>query len=43
MHDSAAKKTTVEALPLVIEKIQAMEGVQMTAITEDTQPVHHIR
>lgn len=43
MHDSGAKRTTVEALPLVIEKIQAMEGVEITAITEDTEPVHHVR
>ncbi|NLL80271.1 MAG: polysaccharide deacetylase family protein [Clostridiales bacterium] len=43
MHDSGAKKTTVEALPLVIEKIQAMDGVEITAITEETEPVHHNR
>lgn len=43
MHDSGAKKTTVEALPLVIEKIQAMDGVRLTAITKDTEPIHHIR
>lgn len=43
MHDSGAKKTTVEALPLVIEKIKAMDGVRLTAITMDTEPVHHVR
>lgn len=43
MHDSGAKRTTVEALPLVIEKIQAMDGVRLTAITKETEPVHHVR
>ena len=43
MHDSGAKKTTVEALPLVIEKLQAMDDVQIVPITDETQPVHHIR
>lgn len=42
MHDSAEKITTVEALPIVIENILAMEDTVILPITEDTKPVHHI-
>ena len=41
MHDSAAKTTTVEALPQILETILAMEDTQILPITENTQPVHH--
>ena len=41
MHDSAAKTTTVEALPQIIETIQAMEDTVILPITENTQAVHH--
>lgn len=39
MHDSKEKHTTVEALPIVIEKILALEHTQIVPITEDTVPV----
>ncbi len=39
MHDSKEKHTTVEALPIVIEKIRALEHTQIVPITEDTVPV----
>ncbi|MDD6805962.1 MAG: polysaccharide deacetylase family protein, partial [Clostridiales bacterium] len=42
MHDSADKSTTVEALPIIIENILAMEDTVILPITEDTEPVHHI-
>lgn len=42
MHDSADKSTTVEALPIIIEKILAMEDTVILPITEDTVPVQHI-
>lgn len=42
MHDSADKPTTVEALPIIIEKILAMEDTVILPITEDTVPVQHI-
>lgn len=42
MHDSAEKHTTIEALPALIEKIQAMEDVAILPITEKTHPVQHI-
>lgn len=43
MHDAAGKKTTVEALPEIIEKIQAMEDTVILPITDETTPVQHIR
>lgn len=41
-HDSADKRTTVEALPTIIENILAMEDTVILPITEDTVPVQHI-
>lgn len=42
MHDSADKPTTVEALPIIIENILALEDTVILPITEDTEPVQHI-
>ena len=42
MHDSAEKPTMVEALPAIIETIQAMEDTEILPITEDTVPIQHI-
>lgn len=41
-HDSADKRTTVDALPIIIENILAMEDTVILPITEDTVPVQHI-
>ena len=43
MHDSAAKTTTREALPKIIEKIQNMDDTVLLPITDGTEPVQHIR
>lgn len=43
MHDSAGKHTTVEALPIIIENILALEDTVILPITEDTEPVQHIK
>ncbi len=43
MHDSAAKQTTVEALPIIIENILAMEDTVILPITQETMPVQHIK
>lgn len=43
MHDVAAKTTTREALPEVIEKILDMEDTVILPITGKTQPVQHIK
>ncbi|MCM1174767.1 MAG: polysaccharide deacetylase [Blautia sp.] len=42
MHDASNKNTTVEALPDLIEQIQAMENTVIVPITEDTEPIQHI-
>ena len=41
MHDTSAKYSTVAALPVLIEQIQAMEDVEILPITEDTEAVQH--
>ena len=43
MHDSADKHATVEALPEIIEAIQAMDDTVIDPITSDTLPVQHIK
>ena len=40
MHDAAAKATTVEALPEIIEGLQE-RGYEILPITKDTKPIHH--
>lgn len=41
MHDASAKNSTVEALPKLIEAIQAIEGTKIVPIDDDTVPVQH--
>lgn len=41
MHDAQARKSTVEALPRVIEYIQAMDDTVILPISDDTVPVQH--
>ncbi|MBR1930454.1 MAG: polysaccharide deacetylase [Lachnospiraceae bacterium] len=41
MHDAADKRTTVEALPIIIEKLLEMENTEILPITEDTAPIQH--
>lgn len=40
MHDAAPKTTTVEALPEIIENLQA-RGYLLLPITQNTKPIHH--
>lgn len=43
MHDAADKHSTVEALPRLIEEIQAMEdGTEILPITEETMLIQHV-
>lgn len=42
MHDASNKNTTVEALPALIEQIQAMDNTVIVPITEETEPIQHI-
>ena len=41
MHDTAGKVTTVEALPEIIETIQAMDKTVLLPITDETKPIQH--
>lgn len=43
MHDAAGKDTTVEALPIIIEKILESEDTVLLPITEDTTPIQHVQ
>lgn len=43
LHDSVDKSTTVEALPMIIENLLAIEDTVILPITEDTEPVQHIQ
>ncbi len=42
LHDSGDKRTTVDALPTIIENILAVEDTVILPITEETRPVQHI-
>ena len=42
-HDAASRRTTVDALPTIIEKLQAMENVEILPITEDTELIQHVK
>lgn len=42
MHDASEKNSTVEALPELIETIQAMDDTKIVPITDDTERIHHI-
>lgn len=43
LHDAASKRSTVEALPVIIENILALEDTVILPITEETEPVQHIQ
>ena len=42
LHDSSTKRSTVEALPIIIETIQAMENTEIVPITESSVPVQQV-
>lgn len=41
MHDAVSKSSTVEALPEIIERVQAMDDTEILPITEETVVIHH--
>ena len=43
MHDAAGRKNTVEALPVLIERILALDDVVFLPITGKTPPIQHIK
>lgn len=42
MHDSQDRRTTVEALPIILEKLVDLDDVAIVPITEDIRPIQHI-
>ncbi len=42
LHDASNKKTTVEALPIILEQLIQMEDTEVLPITDDTIPIQHI-
>ncbi len=42
-HDSEGKRSTVEALPEIIEQVLAMPDTEIVPITEDTIPIRHVK
>lgn len=42
-HDAAEKDSTVDALPIIIEKILESEDTVLLPITEETIPIQHIQ
>lgn len=43
MHDAEDKRTTVEALPIILERLKEMENVEILPITDDTIKVQHVK
>lgn len=41
LHDAASKRSTVNALPQIIETLQSMDNVEILPITYDTAVIHH--
>lgn len=42
-HDAAGRESTVQALPEILERIQAMENTEILPITADTELVQHVK
>ncbi len=43
LHDAANKNATVEALPAIIEGIQAMEDTVLLPVSDDMELVQHLK
>ena len=43
MHDASGKHSTVEALPVIIERILQMENTVILPITEDTARIQQVK
>lgn len=43
LHDANSKDATVEALPIFIEQLLAMEDVMILPLEEDSYPIQHIK
>jgi len=42
-HDAASRRTTVDALPMIIEKILSMEDTEILPISLEDEPVQHVK
>lgn len=42
-HDAAGRETTVEALPMILERIQAMDHTVILPIDENTELIQHVK
>lgn len=42
LHDASTKKSTVEALPMILDYILQMDDTEVLPITDDTIPIQHI-
>lgn len=42
MHDASDKQSTIEALPRIIEAVQAQKDTQFCSINDETEPVQHL-
>lgn len=43
LHDTGNRKSTVDALPAIIENLQGMEGYELLPIDDRTEPVQHLK
>ncbi|MBO4808356.1 MAG: polysaccharide deacetylase [Lachnospiraceae bacterium] len=43
LHDTGNRKSTVDALPMIIENIRAREGYELLPIDENTELVQHLK
>lgn len=43
MHDTNAKKSTIDAVPTIIEYFQEKDNVIFLPITESTEPIQHVK
>ncbi len=43
MHDSMDKRLTVEALPIIIDRLKDLESTAFVAVTDETPAIQHIK
>lgn len=43
MHDAADKRRTVEALPIIIDKLKNLENTAILPVTDETEVIQHIK
>jgi len=43
MHDTGSRKSTVEALPTIIQRIKELDGYEILPISDDTELIQHLK